>query len=387
MPRGSDGVGRVKKPLFSYQRLSPILLLVILLLGAETARADVICNGSFTGSLAGNLVVPAGGACTLYQARINGNVQVRQGASLFVDGREEWTSIRGNVDADACTSVFLDGAVTVEGDVQIHGCREPSGFNGPGVEIGGNFLGHDNSGGCKAILGKVGDNARIANNNSSMASDISLDAIGGNLDCQQNAPAPTHATGGSWAGGHLQGQCTARLGFAGAPYACGALAGLSLPDTTISLAQTYGAGEVIIPGRVTAPVALCRVVGNITPSTNPNGDLNINFEVWLPLANWTGRYEQAGNGGSGGSIRYTFDVGSLQAAVANNNAAGATHQGTYAPPGSPPYAYGHPQKINDIGYRAVHRTALMPASSSRRSTPSRRPVRILKAAPTAVARE
>src|SRR3954451_11476714 len=49
--------------------------------------------------------------------------------------------------------------------------------------------------------------------------------------CQQNTPAPTHALGGEWVGGNLQGQCTANLGFAATPYSSGSLTGLSLPDT------------------------------------------------------------------------------------------------------------------------------------------------------------
>ena len=125
-------------------------------------------------------------------------------------------------------------------------------------------------------MGKVGGNVEIQNNRATSAGDISLNLIGGNLQCQGNAPAPTHELGGEWVGGNLQGQCAANLGFAAAPYACGALAGLSLPDTTISLAQSYAAGSVIT-GTVTAPVSLCRVVGEIQPSTNPSQDFEHQF--------------------------------------------------------------------------------------------------------------
>jgi hypothetical protein len=144
-------------------------------------------------------------------------------------------------------------------------------------------------------LGQVDGNMQILNNSSTTAGDVSLDVVGGYLQCQQNTPGPTHALGGEWVRGKLQGQCTANLGFAATPYSCGSLTGLSLPDTTISLAQVYPAGTVITSGTNIAPVTLCRVVGDIMPSTNPAGDSNINFEVWLPTANWTGRYEQVGN--------------------------------------------------------------------------------------------
>jgi hypothetical protein len=140
---------------------------------------------------------------------------------------------------------------------------------------------------------------------------------------------------------------------AGAPSAvaanCESLKNLSLPGTTISLAQSYAAGQVIT-GTTAAPVDLCRVVGKIAPST----DSNINFEVWMPSSNWTGRYEQVGNGGFAGSIVY----GALQAAVANNNATASTDDGSSQPPGTPGgfFALGHPERIKDYGFRAVHLT-------------------------------
>jgi feruloyl esterase len=337
-----------------------LLLIISLTSLAAGARGgsravDTVCNGSLTGTIAGDIIVPAGGACTLYQAKVDGDVRVLPKASLLVDGREEWSTIAGDVEADNCASAFLEGSVTVGGNVPIRNCKGASGFSGPGVKIRGNFRCEDNQAACRATLGEVAGDVVIEKNRSTVAGEVSLSVIGGDLACKRNTPAPTHALGGEWVGGHLQGQCAANLGFAAAPYPCASLAGLALPDTTVSLAQTYAAGTVVT-GTVTAPVSLCRVVGKIQPSTNPVGDSNINFEVWLPTENWTGRYEQAGNGGSAGSIRYVFDVGSLQAAAANNNAAASTDDGTSVPAGF--YALGHPQKINDFGYRAVHRTAL-----------------------------
>ena len=54
---------------------------------------------------------------------------------------------------------------------------------------------------------------------------------------------------------------------------CEELASLSLPDTTITTAESLPAG--------TAP-AHCRVAGAIKPTS----DSNILFEVWLPAAGW-----------------------------------------------------------------------------------------------------
>lgn len=97
-----------------------LLSLVALAAGGAAARAaDTICNGSLTGAIEGNLVVPSGASCLLYQARIDGNVLVSQNASLIVQGEEERTLISGNVEAQGCGSALLEGAVTVGGNVLI----------------------------------------------------------------------------------------------------------------------------------------------------------------------------------------------------------------------------------------------------------------------------
>jgi Tannase and feruloyl esterase len=130
---------------------------------------------------------------------------------------------------------------------------------------------------------------------------------------------------------------------------CASLASLSLPNTTIVSAASYAAAATIT-GTTTAPVALCRVVGKLTPSS----DSNINFEVWMPTSGWTGRYEQVGNGGFAGAIMYN----TMRFAAGNNNATASTDDGSSQPPGNPGgfFALGHPEKIIDYGHRAVHLT-------------------------------
>ena len=257
--------------------------LAALVVGGTTVWADTVCNGSMTGTIAGNLVVPVGGSCTLYQANVSGNVQVSQNATLLVNGQEEWSQIAGTITANSCASTLLEGSVTVGKNVVIQGCSGASGFAGPGIKIRGNFVCQNNQGPCEATLGEVAGNAQILNNNSSVtAGDVSLNVVGGNLQCLNNAPAPTDALGGEWVNGHLQGQCAS---FAAAPAACGSLTGLSLPDTTITAAAVYPAGTaipeysggVLNGSTTTAAVSLCRVVGNIDPSTNPAGEFEHQF--------------------------------------------------------------------------------------------------------------
>jgi hypothetical protein len=57
--------------------------------GASIARAaDTVCTGSLSGNVAGNIYVGSGVSCTISQANIGGNVQLKSGAALFIDGRQ-----------------------------------------------------------------------------------------------------------------------------------------------------------------------------------------------------------------------------------------------------------------------------------------------------------
>ena len=131
---------------------------------------------------------------------------------------------------------------------------------------------------------------------------------------------------------------------------CEDLGRLSLPNTAIT-AASVPAGTFTPPGGRPIPnlPAFCRVTGTIKPSS----DSNIQFEVWLPAAGWNGKFQGAGNGGFAGSVNY----GSMAAAVNHGYATASTdtgHQGTAIDAG---WALGHPEKILDFGYRAIHETA------------------------------
>jgi feruloyl esterase len=108
--------------------------------------------------------------------------------------------------------------------------------------------------------------------------------------------------------------------------ACTAVQGLKFPDTTITLAQAiHPAPEYIVPGTESTPAAqggpvrvgsaFCRVAGTIKPA--------IEFEVWLPLTGWNGRFEGLGNGAWSGAVPYA----GLAAALAKGYAVGGTDTG------------------------------------------------------------
>ena len=81
---------------------------------------------------------------------------------------------------------------------------------------------------------------------------------------------------------------------------CSALTALQLEDTTIKSAEEVPGPNFTPPG-ATQPIrnlsAFCRVVAVTTPA--------VNFEVWLPLQNWNGKFHGVGNVGLPGVISYS----------------------------------------------------------------------------------
>ncbi len=128
---------------------------------------------------------------------------------------------------------------------------------------------------------------------------------------------------------------------------CASIESLTLPNTEIQFAEKTAAATMIGPGGflVKTP-AFCRVGGIITPSS----DSEIHFEVWLPETGWNGKFRGTGNGGFAGSINY----GEMAAAVRDGYATASTDTGHRANGIDADWALGHPEKIKDFGYRAIH---------------------------------
>ncbi len=132
---------------------------------------------------------------------------------------------------------------------------------------------------------------------------------------------------------------------------CASLASLVLPHTTITVAREVRSGSFTPPGTTTPITGLppfCRVAGDATPTT----ESHIGFEVWIPLSNWNGKYEQVGNGGYAGSIPYSSIASGLQLGYA----AAGTDDGHIANGLDASWALGHFQLIVDFGHRALKAT-------------------------------
>jgi feruloyl esterase len=80
----------------------------------------------------------------------------------------------------------------------------------------------------------------------------------------------------------------------------------------------------------------------------PTPDSRIAMEVWLPSAEWNGKFQAVGNGGWAGTISYAAMASALREgyATASNDTG---HVG-----GNALFAIDHPEKLVDFAYRAVH---------------------------------
>jgi len=134
---------------------------------------------------------------------------------------------------------------------------------------------------------------------------------------------------------------------------CRSLKSLKLENTTITLAESITPGRLTImdsrPSFTGLP-AFCRVMGVLRPTA----DSAIHFEVWLPSQNWNGRLLGAGNGGFAGTIGYD----ELSAYLKRNFAVAGSDAGHQGNATDATWAYKHPEKVKDFGWRAVHLTRL-----------------------------
>ena len=143
---------------------------------------------------------------------------------------------------------------------------------------------------------------------------------------------------------------------AAAGTSCLNLAALTIPNVTIKSATAIPAGPFAAGGAqpaadgtpqrggMTVP-AFCRVEA----TARPTSDSEIKFEVWIPPADaWNGKFQGVGNGGYQGSISYA----AMAIALRRGYATASTDTGHTGD--DMKFGQGHPEKLIDYGYRAVH---------------------------------
>ncbi|HEY3704325.1 MAG TPA: tannase/feruloyl esterase family alpha/beta hydrolase [Terracidiphilus sp.] len=132
---------------------------------------------------------------------------------------------------------------------------------------------------------------------------------------------------------------------------CAGLKNLRLDSTEITAADTVTSGTLDLPEAVSLHdlPAFCRVQGIMRPGS----DSKIRFEVWLPAKNWNGRELGVGNGGFAGVIGYQQMGGYLlRGFTVSGTDTGHQANGTDAT-----WAFQHPEKVKDFGWRSIHLTA------------------------------
>jgi len=153
---------------------------------------------------------------------------------------------------------------------------------------------------------------------------------------------------------------------------CTNLGSLQLQHTTINSATDITSGVFVPPGStpITGLPPFCRVTATVTPSS----DSSIKIEMWLPESGWNGRFLGTGGGGFQGVINYAELSAGLSSRFASINTDLGTgvsqcnplfcgsngNQGNalaaaFGDPVAPSTGlFGHPERIKDFGYRAIH---------------------------------
>ena len=91
--------------------------------------------------------------------------------------------------------------------------------------------------------------------------------------------------------------------------------------------------------------AFCRVEA----TARPTSDSEIKFEIWIPpVEAWNGKFQGVGNGGYQGSISYAAMATALRRGYATAST-DTGHSGDDVK-----FGQGHPEKVIDYGWRAIH---------------------------------
>ena len=137
---------------------------------------------------------------------------------------------------------------------------------------------------------------------------------------------------------------------------CASLASLKI-DGKVTSATLVPAGTFVQPAGPGAPPgvggasykdvpAFCRVQATLTPTK----DSDIKVEVWLPANGWNDKFVAVGNGIWAGQLSYSAMADPLKRGFA----VATTDTGHSGSGMDAKWAIGHPEKLIDFGYRAVH---------------------------------
>ncbi|MGB6686257.1 MAG: tannase/feruloyl esterase family alpha/beta hydrolase [Terracidiphilus sp.] len=143
---------------------------------------------------------------------------------------------------------------------------------------------------------------------------------------------------------------------ASATQKCRDLASLKLPHTDVIEADVTEAGQMAAPQGDEKDLLFGKLPAfcHVQAESHPSADSKIKIDVRLPVDGWNGKFLGVGNGGFAGQIDYRRMARDLLSGYATAGTdTGHTGSGIDAT-----WALGHPEKIADFGYRAVHEMTL-----------------------------
>jgi hypothetical protein len=142
-----------------------------------TAQETFTCRTTVNGTTKDVVVVPDNATCTLNNTNVEGNIIVGTGSTLVARG----VSVKGNIQSEGHARVSVVSstarASSINGDIQIKQGRNATVTN---AHIGGVFNFSRNT---------IGSDLQ-AKQNTGTGLTISSNRINGNLQCQENVPAP-----------------------------------------------------------------------------------------------------------------------------------------------------------------------------------------------------
>lgn len=160
------------------------------------AHADVVeCRGAIVGENVDNVVVPAGAVCYLNVSNVEGNVDIREGATFI----SACSTIAGNVTADGAADVVITCS-PIGGRIEV--VRGGEGFVGDST-VTGDVVFVENAGEVEITDSVFRGSVQVDKNTGGVT--IEHNRIRNNLQCSQNNPRPVGS--GNQVGGTKSGQC------------------------------------------------------------------------------------------------------------------------------------------------------------------------------------
>ena len=195
---------------------------------AAVPASTTACNGAYSGTFSGNLKVSAGQTCVFVNGGVTGNVQLDGGALTLAESNiggnlqisnnatftiGPGTIVNGNLQVQNLNSGLAPGQIcgtTVHNDLQFHNNDTGATIGSPssspacaGNTVGGNLQVFNNSG-ATTVDGNIAT-GNLDDHNNTGPTQVFNNIVGSNLTCQQN----TSITGGGNMAKSKSGQCAA----------------------------------------------------------------------------------------------------------------------------------------------------------------------------------